>query len=76
MLPMVPSSVFDRHFDEKTRIKDSDVQYKMKCYTDTRNRAENRNIKVRDSVLMKRDQYKGKLQPMLENFLTLTAWKE
>jgi hypothetical protein len=55
MLSMVPLGVVDLHFDEKTRIKDSDAKYKMKRFADTWNRAEHRDTKVGDSVLLKRD---------------------
>lgn len=75
LLHIVPFGIVDRHLDEKTRIKDSDAKSKMKCFADTRNNADYRNIKVGDSVLMKHDQCKAKLLPMFENPETVTAKK-
>lgn len=51
---------------EKIRVNDSEAKSKMKCSADARNSADYRDIKVGDSVVMNRDEYKGKLQPKYE----------
>lgn len=47
----------------------------MKCYADARNCADYRDIKVGDSAVMNRDEYKGKLQPKYERPGIVTAKK-
>lgn len=49
MLPMVPSRTMDPHIEEKIRVNDCEAKYKMKYYTDARNCADYRDIKVGDS---------------------------
>lgn len=75
MLPTVPSRTMDLHIDEKIRVNDSEAKYKMKCYADARNCADYRDIKVGDTVVMNRDEYKGKLQPKYERPGIVTAKK-
>lgn len=74
MLPMVPSRTMDLHI-KKIRVNDSEAKYKIKCYADARNCADYRDIKVEDSVVMNRDEYKGKLQPKYERPGIVTAKK-
>lgn len=61
MLTMVHLRTMDPHKEEKIRVNDNEAKYEMKCYADARNCADYLDIKVGVSVVMKHDEYQGKL---------------
>ncbi|KAK3088256.1 hypothetical protein FSP39_016655 [Pinctada imbricata] len=52
------------YFDENVRTNDSESKRKMKENTDRQNSAHHRDINIGDSIIVKYDQRKNKLQPV------------
>lgn len=64
---MVPEKPINRDIDEQVRVKDSDSKFRMKLAADTKNRANERNINVGDTVLIERDISGNKLEPKFDH---------